>query len=212
MRTKEDRLIDLLEAPHIRQYAKLQRRNLGWQGSKRVDPLSLVAATEIWTIRGVSPFSLKFWADEAMPGYSPDSPSTYGYSGCHTRMNGSRFVVKLPVSIRQRAFLGDGYARFVIAVQVAHATLRHPETLKVLKENFFRQPETRDARKVAVSAMDSINFQAGVFAAALLIDDDTARGFSSLQELSIRAGIDPLSARVYFAEIAEAGAHLREQN
>jgi hypothetical protein len=40
MRTKEDRLIDLLEAPQIRQYAKLQRRNLGWERSKRVDLLS----------------------------------------------------------------------------------------------------------------------------------------------------------------------------
>jgi hypothetical protein len=125
-------------------------------------------------------------------------------------MNGSRFVVKLPVSIRQRAFLDDGHARFVIAIQIAHATLRHPETLEAPRDKFRQQPESGDARKVMVSAYGSVNFQAGVFAAALLIDDDTARGFGSLEELSAGAGIDLLSARIYFAEITEAGTHLRE--
>jgi hypothetical protein len=47
----------------------------------------------------------------------------------------------------------------------------------------------------------SVRFQAGVFAAALLIHDDTARGLGSLEELSVQAGIDTLSARVYYEEV-----------
>jgi hypothetical protein len=47
MRTVEDRLIDRLEATETQKYAKRQRRDLGWEGSDRVDPLSLASVRDI---------------------------------------------------------------------------------------------------------------------------------------------------------------------
>jgi hypothetical protein len=187
---KDDRLIDLLEAPEIRQYAKAQRRNLGWVDADRVDPLSLEAVTEIWTVRGRTTFRLEFVKDDEVK--SDPGRTTY---------DGSTLVVQIPERIHRKAFMGDGYARFVVAREFGHATLRHPEMLTALAAKFRRQAEGKDARKVLVSGFQSAQFQAGVFAAALLIHDDTARELASLEEISVRAGIDTLSARVYFEQI-----------
>jgi len=53
-----------------------------------------------------------------------------------------------------------------------------------------------------VSASGSLSFQAGVFATSLLIGDRVAPDSSSPEELSVRYGVDALSARVYFVELA----------
>jgi hypothetical protein len=53
-----------------------------------------------------------------------------------------------------------------------------------------------------VSASGSLSFQAGVFATSLLIGDRVAPDSSSPEGLSVRYGVDALSARVYFVELA----------
>jgi hypothetical protein len=194
MRTVEDRLIDKLEAAETQKYAKRQRRDLGWQGSDRVDPLSLASVSHIWTVRGRAPFRLQFVDDHIT---NRRGNATY---------DGSAFVVEIPESIRRKAFFGDGHARFTVAREFGHATLRHPETRAALMERFRRQPDGGDARKVLVSGSASLDFQAGVFASALIIGDDATAGAVSPEELSVRYGIDALSARVYFAELRKTAA------
>jgi hypothetical protein len=185
-----DRQIDLLEAPGIRQYAKVQRRHLGWENLDRIDPLSLKAVSEIWTVRGRTPFRLYFVPNEELPG-----------DPAFTICDGSTLVVKIADRIRRAAFLGDGYARFVVARELGKASLRHPEMLMGLAKR--RCGEAEDARQVTVSALISMQFQASVFAASLLIRDEIAHRLPSLEEVSIQAGIDPLCARRYFAPIAD---------
>lgn len=186
----EDHQIDLLEVSSIRQYAQTQRRYLGWEGLDRVDPLSLKAIKQIWTVRGVTPFSLEFVAHDNLRGYRG-----------HTTFDGSRLVTTVSERVRGKAIMGDGHARFVIAGELGHATLRHPETLTALSASFQRREGENDARRILVSGINSMRFQAGVFAAAFLIHDATARGLSSLDEISVQAGIDTLSARVFYEEV-----------
>ena len=197
MHTKEDRLVDLLEVPDILRYAKLQRRNLGWEGLDRVDPLSLKAVTQVWTVRGITPFRLEFLDN-----------GEWRTNGAYTEFDGTTHIVEIQESVRRAAFMGDGRARFVIAQQLGHATLRHPEMLEALYAK-KRQAAHRNARVVWASGWHSAEFQAGVFAAALLIRHDIAGKTASLEELSVRAGIDMFSARYYYrealSEIAQLG-------
>ncbi|WP_143271572.1 hypothetical protein [Bradyrhizobium mercantei] len=190
MRTVEDHLIDRLEATQTRKYAILARHSLGWEGLDRIDLLSLTRVREIWTVRGRAPFQLCFVNDDirSHPG--------------RTTLEGSTFVVRIPENARRKALFGDGYARFAIAREFAHAALRHPETRALLLEKY--PPDGCETRRVLVSAFGSIDFQANVFAATLLIGDNVDPGSASPEELAVRHGIDVLSARVFFTEIQSA--------
>jgi hypothetical protein len=190
MRTVEDHLIDRLEAAQTREYAKRQRRHLGWESLGRVDPLSLESVREIWTVRGRTPLRLQFVEDDDVRG----EPG-------RTTYDGRALVVHIPERTRRKAFVGDGKARCAVAREVGHATLRHPETMMALLDKFRRQPEGGVTRKVLVSAYASLKFQASIFAAMLLMGDNVDPRFASPEELSVRYGIDTLSARVFFAEI-----------
>jgi hypothetical protein len=89
-----------LEVLELRQYAKIQRRHLGWAEAERVDPLSLGEVTEIWTIHGTKPFRLEFVAKDQLPGGSS-----------LTAYDGSNIVVKVPTYIRHKALVGEGSRR-----------------------------------------------------------------------------------------------------
>lgn len=54
MRTVEDRLLDRIEAAETHNLAARQRRELGWKGPERIDPLSIEFVLELWTVRGRS--------------------------------------------------------------------------------------------------------------------------------------------------------------
>jgi hypothetical protein len=196
MRTAEDRAIDKIEAMETRRYAQTQRRDLGWECLDRVDPFSLENVKDIWTVRDRAAFRLRFVDD--------DIENRRG----KTTWVGSTLVIEIPESIRRKAFFGDGYARFVILRELGHATLGHPAIKATLIDRHRDQliEGGSDARKVLVSASGSLAFQAGVFAAALLIGGDVAPGAASPEELAVRYGIDVLSARVYFTEIQPAGS------
>jgi hypothetical protein len=191
MRTTEDRLVDQLEAVQTREFARLQRRELGWEGHDRVDPLSLVSVNEIWTVSGRAPFQLRFASDRA-----------YGAGRGRTRYVGSTLTVLIPESNRHKALFGDGLARFFIAEAFGEATLRHLETRRALLAK--HRQGSRESQRLLVSAFASMDFQAGVFAASFLIGDDVAPGSASPEELSVRYGIDAFSARVFFAELQSA--------
>jgi hypothetical protein len=118
VRTADDRLIDRLEATETQKYAARQRRELGWEDLERIDPLALASVPEIWTVHGRTPFRLQIVGDDAVP----------AARGLTTFENGI-LVARISESIARRARFGEGAARFVVAEQLGHATLRHPVCL-----------------------------------------------------------------------------------
>jgi hypothetical protein len=191
MRTAEDRLYDRLEAAETAKHAMRQRRELGWEGLDRIDPLALESVEEIWTVYGRMPFRLRIVDD--------DVRERSGRTTCEDGI----LVARIPESIRRRARFGEGCARFDVAQQLGHATLGHPAIMATLLKK-HREPllEGGRARKVLTSAYDSFDFQAGVFAATLLIGNRVGTEAASPEDLSVRYGIDVLTARVFFVELA----------
>ncbi len=190
MRTADDRIIDRLEAAETRKYADRQRRELGWDRLDRIDPLALESVEEIWTLHGRMPFRLRITGDEVW--------QRRGITTCEEGV----LVARIPESIRRMARFGDGSARFSVAQQLGHATLGHPTIMSTLLEKYReRLLEGGDARKMVISASSSLAFQAGVFAAALLIGDCVGLESATPELLSVRYGIDVLSARVFFVEL-----------
>jgi hypothetical protein len=172
-----------LEVLEVREYAKIQRRHLGWAEAERVDPLSLEEVSEIWTIHGMKPFRLEFAAKEDLPVGS--SLATY---------DGSNIAIKLPARIRQKALLGEGSARFAIARELGHATLHLSE---LMAADARPRREAAKMGETQVGGRRSARWQARTFAAALLIRDETIWNRPSFEEISIQTGVDLLAAKLY---------------
>jgi hypothetical protein len=58
----------------------------------------------------------------------------------------------------------------------------------------------------------SAEHQTMVFAAALLINDDTARSASSPEEVSVQAGVSVRAARIYFEQVQEGFGTVRRRH
>src|SRR4051812_32522326 len=157
----DDFEVDPLKDLEVREHAKSLRGSLGWVDEEHVDPLVLESKTEIWTVRGKMPFSLEFVSDADMPG---DSGLTL--------YEEPKIVVKIPRSVRARAFMGDGYARYTIAHELGHAVL-HVD--KLIQGAALPRRRLGNATSPWIPKFKSAEHQAMVFAAALLINDDTAR-------------------------------------
>ncbi|WP_316234272.1 ImmA/IrrE family metallo-endopeptidase [Bradyrhizobium sp. SZCCHNR1098] len=185
----DDYIVDPLRDFEVREHAKTLRRALGWADADRVDPLSLEPATELWTIRGKRPFKLELAADAEMSGES--GLTTY---------DGTKILVKIPRRIRQKAFMGDGYARFTIAHELGHASL-HLDKL-MLGAALPRRLAGNTLPKW-IPKFKSAEHQANIFGAALLINDATARRLSSPEEISVQAGVSLTAARIYFEQVQE---------
>lgn len=192
MRTVEDRLLDRIEAAETQNLAARQRRELGWEGSERIDPLVIQSVQELWTIRGRCAIEVSF----------PEGDTLRVRPG-HTILEGSRLVVRINEFIRRKALFGDGHARFVVAKEIGHATLRHPDMKAALLEkhrkHFFAG--SGEARQTLISAACSMEFHASIFAAKFLIGEN-ADSNASPDDLSIRYGIDTFSAEVFFSKIS----------
>jgi len=173
----------------VREHAKTLRRFLGWGDAERVDPLLLEKVTEIWTVRGKKPFKLEFVSDDQLPDAS-------GLTTC----DGSRIIVKVPRSIRHKAFMGDGYARYTIAHELGHATL-HLD--KLMEGAALPRRWARNTTSSWIPKFKSAEHQAMVFGAGFLINDIRARRLSSPEEVSIQAGVSLTAARIYFEQVQE---------
>jgi hypothetical protein len=191
MRTVEDRLLDRIEAVETQNLAARQRRELGWSGSERIDPLAIQSVQELWTVRGRS----------AVRVYFPKGDTLRVRPG-HTTLEGLGLVVRINELIRRKALFGDGHARFVVAKEIGHATLRHPDMKAALLEKHRKRviAGSDEARRTLISAACSMEFHASVFAAKLLIGQNGDPN-ACPEDLSIRCGIDAFSAQVFFSEV-----------
>lgn len=185
----DDFEVDPLRDLEVREHAKTLRRTLGWAKEERVDPLLLETATEIWTVRGKKPFALEFTSDAEMPG---DSGLTV--------YEKPKIVVRIPRRVRAKAFMGDGYGRYTIAHEFGHAVL-HVD--KLMKGAALPRRRIGNVTPRWIPKFKSAEHQAMVFAAALLINDDTARKLSTADEVSVQAGVSLTAARIYFEQVQE---------
>ncbi|MET4085572.1 hypothetical protein ABID60_001278 [Bradyrhizobium sp. S3.5.5] len=168
----------------IRAIAKEQRRRLGWNGREGVDPLELADCTEIWTMDGVAPFRLEF---------SPGEMDQTEY------VNGT-LVARISDRTRQAALFGDGRARIAIARRIAGAALAHHRR----KANF--QVEGRYPNMSEASLQAGRNqFEADIFASALMIEDEIALQLRSVEQVSLGAGIDHTVLLHYFHLLFQEG-------
>ena len=150
-------------------FPKEQRRQLARLDADRIDPLCLEKIDEIWTTLGTKRLRLEIVPDDGMPG-----------DAGRTVYDGAEILIEVPRHLRQRAFLGDGTARFAVARELGHATLH----LNALLEK-VAQPRPLFEK---VMGGCSSHWQAGLFAAGFLVDE-TAWQLPSPEAISVRCGI-----------------------
>jgi hypothetical protein len=162
--------IDFTEVDHfqIREIAKRQRRQMGWDGHDRVNPLELERCSEIWTMDGPMPFRLEFTGDSN-----------------RTEFRDGGYVIRMSERTRQQAIFGDGYARFAIARELGHAALAHHRR----RRDFGSDDFPGHLSEAQLQARTN-EFQASMFACALMIDDDVALQLRSPDKIALQAGAD----------------------
>ena len=187
--SNDDYVVEPLRDAEVHENAKRLRDFLGLADVDRVDVLVLEKATDIWTVKGVKPFRLDVVPDAALP-----------HDSGLTTYDGSRVVVQIPRRIRYGAFMGDGYARYTVAHELGHAA-QHLDKLML----GVSMPRRRVGNVTPewIPKFRSAEHQAMVFGAAFLINDKTARGLSSADEISVQFGISREAARIYFEQMLE---------
>jgi hypothetical protein len=187
--SNDDYVVDPRRDIEVRGNGKRLREFLGLTDDNLVDVLALEGLNEIWTEKGVKPFRLEVVPDADLPDDS--GLTTY---------DGSKILVRIPRRIRHDAFMGHGYARYTIAHELGHAT-QHLDTLM-----FGASMPRRRVGNVTpdwIPKFKSAEHQAMVFAAAFLINDDTARRMSSPDEIAVQFGLSLQAARIYFDQMME---------
>ena len=187
--SNDDYLVDPRRDSEIRGNGKRLRKFLGWADVDLVDVLILERVTEIWTEKGVKPFRLEVVPD----GDLPDDSGLTTYDG-------SKILVKIPRRIRHDAFMGHGYARYTIAHELGHAT---PHLDKLMIGASMPRRRVANVTPDWIPKFRSAEHHAMVFAAAFLINDDTARRMASPDEIAVRFGLSLQAARIYFDQMME---------
>lgn len=187
--SSDDYMVDPRKDSEVRANGKQLRKFLGLTNVDLVDVLILEGVSEIWTEKGVKPFRLEVVPDEDLPDDS--GLTTYG---------GSKIIAKIPRRIRHDAFMGHGYARYTIAHELGHAT-QHLDKL-ILGASMPRR-RVGNVTPDWIPKFKSAEHQAMVFAAAFLINDDTARRMLSPDEIAVQFGLSLHAARIYFEQMME---------
>jgi len=185
--SSDDFVVDPLRDAEVHENAKRLREFLGVPEVDRVEVLDLEKATAIWTVKGVKPFRLDVVPDAALP-----------HDSGLTTYDGSRVVIQIPRRIRHGAFLGDGYSRFTFGHELGHAT-QHLDKL-MLGASMPRR-RLGNVTPDWIPRFKSAEHQAMVFGAAFLINNKTARKFSSADEVSVQFGVSLGAARIYFEQM-----------
>ncbi|MDH2347977.1 ImmA/IrrE family metallo-endopeptidase [Bradyrhizobium sp. SSUT77] len=185
----DDYNVDGLGSTQVRGLAKRARSYLNLSDADFVDLIALEAVDQIWTMLGPKPFRLETVSDAELP---DDSGLT--------TFDGVRILTRIRRSIRHDALLGHGYPRFTIAHELGHATLhaRH-----LLQGASMPRRQQGNARLSWIPNFQSAERQAMTFAAAFLINDETARSLSSADEVAIRFGLSLEAARIYYEQMLE---------
>jgi hypothetical protein len=171
----------------VRALAARLRSFFGVAGQERVDVIDCASRSEIWTVKGVKPLRLEVVSDDKMA----------SNSGL-TSYDGHTIVIQISRRIRHDAFLGDGYARNTIAHELGHAVM-HFEKLSA--GAVMARKSNRNVTHKWISAYESAEHHARVFAPAFLINDAVARTLNSVDEISVRFGVSRQSAEIYFDQI-----------
>jgi hypothetical protein len=185
----DDYKVDGLSSAQIRGLAKQARSFLKLSDADFVDLVALETEDQIWTVLGPKPFRLETVSDAELP---DDSGLT--------TFDGVRILTRIRRSIRHGALLGHGYPRFTIAHELGHATL-HPRHL--LQGASMPRRQHGNAKLNWIPAFQSAERQAMAFAAAFLVNDETARSLSSADEVAIRFGLSLEAARIYYEQMLE---------
>jgi hypothetical protein len=181
---RENYAVKALDVLEIWQIAKAQRQRLAQQETDRPDPLCLEHTKELWTTKGTKRFRFEVVPDEAMPSHVAE-----------TTYDGDEIVVRVPRHLRNEAFLGVGTARSAVAHELGRATLH----LAAFRELAARQRPVYDR---VLGPCSSI-WQADLFGAAFLIDENTVR-LDEHEEVSIQAGITSWRVGFYVSDLRGA--------
>ncbi len=185
----DDYKVDGLSNAQVRSLAKRSRAYLNLSDADFIDVLALEKVERIWTVLGPRPFRLEPVADAELP---DDSGLT--------TFDGARIVSRIRRSLRRDALLGHGYSRFTFAHELGHATLHLRHLMQGASMPRRRQGNTKLSW---IPSFQSAEHQAMVFAAAFLINDDTAKHLTTADEVAIRFGLSLESARIYFEQLLE---------
>jgi|HubBroStandDraft_6_1064221.scaffolds.fasta_scaffold100065_2 Zn-dependent peptidase ImmA (M78 family) len=120
-----------------------------------------------------------------------------------TEYTGDAVVISVKRSIYQKAFWGDGRARMTLAHELGHGAMHHGPTLSRSTDAVG----TTDLSQTR--ALESAEHQAKVFAAAFLIEDEVAAGFSSPEEISAEFVVSLDAAEICFERLLEEAEHAR---
>lgn len=187
--SNDDYVVDPRRDSEVRGNGKRLRTFLGLTDVDLIDVLILEGITEIWTEKGVKPFRLEVVSDDELP---DDSGLTI--------YDGSKILVRIPRRIRHDAFMGHGYARYTIAHELGHVT-QHLDKL-MLGASMPRR-RLGNVTPGWIPKFKSAEHQAMVFAAAFLINDDTARRMSTPDEVAVQFGLSLQAAQIYFEQMME---------
>lgn len=187
--SEDDYVVDPRRNSEVRGNGKQLRKFLGLTDVELIDVLILERVTDIWTEKGVKPFRLEVVSDEELPNDS--GLTTY---------DGSQILVRVPRRIRHDAFMGHGYARYTIAHELGHAT-QHLDKL-MLGASMPRR-RLGNVKPDWIPKFRSAEHQAMVFAAAFLINDNTARRMLSPNEVAVQFGLSLQAAQIYFEQMME---------
>jgi IrrE N-terminal-like domain len=185
----DDYKVDGLSNAEVRASGKRARKHLNLSDKGFIDVLDLESVNQIWTVLGPKPFRLKAVSDSELPDHS--GITTY---------DGSCILIRIPRRIRHDTLLGHGYSRFTIAHELGHATL-HPRYL--LQGASMPRRRSGNVKPVWIPKFQSAEHQAMVFAAAFLINDESARRLSSADEIAVQFGLSLDAARIYFEQMLE---------
>jgi hypothetical protein len=187
--SNDDYVVNPRRDSEVGENGKRLREFLGLTNVNLIDVLMLEGQTEIWAEKGVKPFRLEVVPDENLPDDS--GLTTY---------DGSKILVRIPRRIRHDAFMGHGYARYTIAHELGHAT-QHLDQL-MLGASMPRR-RVGNVSPGWIPKFRSAEHQAMVFAAAFLINDDTAHRMSSPDEVAVQFGLSLQAAQIYFEQMME---------
>jgi Zn-dependent peptidase ImmA (M78 family) len=121
-------------------------------------------------------------------------------------------IISVKRSVHQKALWGDGRARMTLAHELAHGVMHYGVALS---RRFDAIGTTELSR---ISAAESAEHQAKVFASAFLIDDAVAARLSSPEEISTEFLVSLEAAEICFerlaaeAEHAESAERVRQSN
>ena len=171
----------------VRGLAARLRSHFGVSDTEHVDVLECASRGDIWTVKGIKPLRLEYLADNQM-----------GDTAGLTSYDGRTIIIQIPRRIRHDAFLGDGFARNTIAHEFGHAVM-HFEKLSL--GAVMARRSAGNVTPKWISAYESAEHHARVFAPAFLINEAIARSLNSVDEISVRFGISRPSAEIYFEQI-----------